>query len=305
MEDIIIIGAGTAGLTAAIYGQRAGLSCRIFEKYAPGGQIVNSPSIENYPGMYGVSGYDYSMALFDQAQKLGAAVEFAEVTGIDFSGEIKKVSTTAGDFEAKAVIIANGAARRKIGCKGEDEFEGRGVSYCATCDGAFFRGKTVAVVGGGESAFEETEYLAEICDKVYLIHRRDVFSAAKTAVDSVLKKKNVTVLTNSVIEEIKGVNAVSSVVLKNRANQSTAEIHLSAVFVAIGLSPDNGMYKDVLKLDESGYFDADENCGTDIAGVFAAGDTRKKHLRQLVTAASDGAAAATAAANYIRKNFGK
>ena len=305
MEDIIIIGAGTAGLTAAIYGQRAGLSCRIFEKYAPGGQIVNSPSIENYPGMYGVSGYDYSMALFDQAQKLGAAVEFAEVTGIDFSGEIKKVSTTAGDFEAKAVIIANGAARRKIGCKGEDEFEGRGVSYCATCDGAFFRGKTVAVVGGGESAFEETEYLAEICDKVYLIHRRDVFSAAKTAVDSVLKKKNVTVLTNSVIEEIKCVNAVSSVVLKNRANQSTAEIPLSAVFVAIGLSPDNGMYKDVLKLDESGYFDADENCGTNIAGVFAAGDTRKKHLRQLVTAASDGAAAATEAANYIRKNFGK
>ena len=305
MEDIIIIGAGTAGLTAAIYGQRAGLSCRIFEKYAPGGQIVNSPSIENYPGMYGVSGYDYSMALFDQAQKLGAAVEFAEVTGIDFSGEIKKVSTTAGDFEAKAVIIANGAARRKIGCKGEDEFEGRGVSYCATCDGAFFRGKTVAVVGGGESAFEETEYLSEICDKVYLIHRRDIFSAAKTAVDSVLKKKNVTVLTNSVIEEIKGGNAVSSVVLKNRANQSTAEIPLSAVFVAIGLSPDNGMYKDVLKLDESGYFDADENCGTNIAGVFAAGDTRKKHLRQLVTAASDGAAAATEAANYIRKNFGK
>lgn len=305
MEDIIIIGAGTAGLTAAIYGQRAGLSCRIFEKYAPGGQIVNSPSIENYPGMYGVSGYDYSMALFDQAQKLGAAVEFAEVTGIDFSGEIKKVSTTAGDFEAKAVIIANGAARRKIGCKGEDEFEGRGVSYCATCDGAFFRGKTVAVVGGGESAFEETEYLAEICDKVYLIHRRDVFTAAKTAVDSVLKKKNVTVLTNSVIEEIKGEKAVSSVIIKNRANQSTATIPLSAVFVAIGLSPDNGMYKDVLKLDESGYFDADENCGTDVAGVFAAGDTRKKHLRQLVTAASDGAAAATAAANYIRKNFGK
>ena len=181
MDDIIIIGAGTAGLTAAIYGQRAGLSCRIFERYAPGGQIVNSPSIENYPGMYGVSGYDYSMALFDQAQKCGAAVEFAEVTGVDFSGENKKVTTTAGDFEAKAVIIANGAARRKIGCKGEEEFEGRGVSYCATCDGNFFRGKTVAVVGGGESAFEEAEYLAKICDKVYLIHRGDNFSAAKTA----------------------------------------------------------------------------------------------------------------------------
>ncbi len=303
MDDIIIIGAGTAGLTAAIYGQRAGLSCRIFEKYAPGGQIVNSPSIENYPGMYGVSGYDYSMALFEQAQKCGAVAEFAEVTGIDFSGKNKKVMTTAGEFEAKAVIIANGAARRKIGCKGEEEFEGRGVSYCATCDGAFFRGKTVAVVGGGESAFEEAEYLAEICDKVYLIHRRDIFTAAKTAVDSVLKKKNVTVLTNSAIEEIKGTNAVSSVVIKNRANGSTVEMPLSAVFVAIGLSPDNGLYKDVLKLDEYGYFDAEEDCKTNIEGVFVAGDTRKKHLRQLVTAASDGAAAATAAANYIRKNF--
>ena len=303
MNDIIIIGAGTAGLTAAIYGQRAGLSCKVFEKYAPGGQIVNSPSIENYPGMYGVSGYDYSMALFDQAQKLGAEIEFSEVTGIDFSGDIKKVITSSGEFEAKAVIIANGAARRKIGCKGEEEFEGRGVSYCATCDGAFFRGKTVAVVGGGESAFEETEYLSKICDKVYLIHRRDVFTAAKTAVDSVLKTKNVTVLTNSVIEEIKGENAVSFVTIKNRANGSISEIPLSAVFVAIGLIPENGIFKDVLKLDEAGYFDADENCETGIEGVFVAGDTRKKHLRQLVTAASDGAVAANAAAGYIRKKF--
>lgn len=303
MYDITIIGAGTAGLTAAIYGQRAGLSCKVFEKYAPGGQIVNSPSIENYPGMYGVSGYDYSMALLEQAQKLGTEVEFAEVTGVDFSGKTKKVITSAEDFEAKAVIIANGAARRKIGCKGEEEFEGRGVSYCATCDGAFFRGKTVAVVGGGESAFEEAEYLAEICDKVYLIHRRDVFTAAKTAVDSLLKKKNVTLLTNSVIEEIKGENAVSSAVIKNRANQSKVEVPLSAVFVAIGLVPENGLYKDVLTLDEYGYFDAAEDCKTNIEGVFAAGDTRKKQLRQLVTAASDGAAAATAAANYIRKNF--
>ena len=303
MKDVIIIGAGTAGLTAAIYGQRAGLSCTVFEKYAPGGQIVNSPSIENYPGMYGVSGYDYSMALLEQAQKCGAEIEFAEVEKVDFSGKTKKVFTASGEFEAKAVIVANGAERRKIGCKGENEFEGRGVSYCATCDGAFFRGKTVAVVGGGESAFEETEYLAKICDKVYLIHRRDVFTAAKTAVDSVLKKKNVTVLTNSVIEEIKGEDAVSSVVLKNRANGSTAEIPLSAVFVAIGLAPENKLFKGVLKIDEYGYIDAGEDCTTDLEGVFVAGDTRKKQLRQLVTAASDGAAAATAAANYIRKNF--
>ncbi len=301
MEDIIIIGGGTAGLTAAIYGQRAGFSCKIFEKYAPGGQIVNSPSIENYPGMYGVSGYDYSMALYEQAQKLGATLEFAEVTSVDFSGSLKKVCTTAGDFEAKAVIIANGAARRKIGCPGEEKFEGRGVSYCATCDGNFFRGKTVAVVGGGESAFEEAEYLAGICDKVYLIHRRDVFTAAKTAVDSLIKKENVTVITNTVIEEIKGENAVSSAVLKNRANQSTVEIPLSAIFVSIGLVPENGVFAENIKLDDRGYIDAGEDCKTAIEGVFVAGDTRKKNLRQLVTAASDGAVAANAAAEYIRK----
>lgn len=303
MTDIIIIGAGTAGLTAAIYGQRAGLSCTVFEKYSPGGQIVNSPSIENYPGMYGVSGYDYSMALLEQAQKLGATLEFSEVLSVDLSDKVKKVSTTSGEFEAKAVIIANGAEKRKIGCKGEDEFSGRGVSYCSTCDGAFFKGKTVAVVGGGESAFEDAEYLSQICDKVYLIHRRDSFTAAKSAVDSVLKKKNVTMLKNSSVEEIKGDSAVSSVVIKNRANGSTVEIPLSAVFVAIGLVPNNSIFESVLKLDSYGYIDSGENCSTDCAGVFVAGDTRTKALRQLVTAASDGAAAATAAADYIRKNF--
>lgn len=303
MKDIIIIGAGTAGLTAAIYGQRAGFSCTVFEKYSPGGQIVNSPSIENYPGMYGVSGYEYSMALLEQAQKLGASIEFAEVIGTELSGKVKKVITSSGEFEAKAVIIANGAEKRKIGCKGETEFEGRGVSYCATCDGNFFKGKTVAVVGGGESAFEEADYLSDICQKVYLIHRRDEFTAAKSAVDSVLKKKNVTVLKNSVVEEIKGASTVSSVVIKNRANGSVVELPLSAVFCAIGLIPNNNMFKGVLKLDENGYIDSDEGCFTDKDGVFTAGDTRKKVLRQLVTAASDGAAAATAAANYIRKNF--
>lgn len=301
MNDLIIIGAGTAGLTAAIYGQRAGLSCRVFEKYAPGGQIVNSPSIENYPGMYGVSGYDYSMALFEQAQKLGAEIEFAEVAGIEISGKIKKVITASGEFEAKTVIIANGAARRKLGCPGEDKFEGRGVSYCATCDGAFFRGKTVAVVGGGESAFEEAEYLSKICEKVYLIHRRDSFRAAKTAVDAILANKNVTLLTNSAIGEIKGESSVSSAVIKNIASGSEIEIPLSAVFVSIGLMPENKMFKDMIELDEYGYIRADEDCRTAVEGVFVAGDTRSKKLRQLVTAASDGAAAATEAANYIRK----
>ncbi|MGN0627822.1 MAG: NAD(P)/FAD-dependent oxidoreductase [Oscillospiraceae bacterium] len=303
MKDLLIIGAGTAGLTAAIYGQRAGLSCTVFEKYSPGGQIVNSPEVDNYPGMPGVSGYDYSMAIMEQAKKFGAELEFADVTSADLSGKTKVLHTTAGDFEAKAVIIANGAARRKLGCKGESEFEGRGVSYCATCDGAFFRGKTVAVVGGGESAFEEAEYLSGICEKVYLIHRRDSFTAAASAVESLLKKKNVTVLKNSVIKEITGEKFVTGAVIQNRGNGSEVALPLSAVFVSIGLAPDNGAFAPVLKLDEHGYIAAGEDCLTNIEGVFAAGDTRTKALRQLVTAAADGAVAAAAAFNYVKNNF--
>ncbi len=303
MKDLLIIGAGTAGLTAAIYGQRAGLSCTVFEKYSPGGQIVNSPEVDNYPGMSGISGYDYSMALFEQAKKFGAEVEFADVQSAELLGKTKKLVTSSGDFEAKAVIIANGAARRKLGCKGEDEFEGRGVSYCATCDGAFFRGKTVAVVGGGESAFEEAEYLSGICEKVYLIHRRDGFSASTAAVESLLKKKNVTVLKNSVVKEIIGDSAVTSAVIQNRGNGSEVTVPLSAVFVAVGLAPDNSAFGSEIKLDEHGYIAAGEDCLTNVEGVFAAGDTRTKTLRQLVTAAGDGAVAATAAFNYIKKNF--
>lgn len=303
MEDLIIIGAGTAGLTAAIYGQRAGLSCKVFEKYAPGGQIVNSPTVDNYPGMPGVSGYDYSMALMEQAKNFGAEIEFAEVGSIELDGKVKKLKTTAGDFEAKAVIIASGAARRKLGCKGEDEFEGMGVSYCATCDGAFFRGKTVAVVGGGESAFEEAEYLAGLCEKVYLIHRRDSFSASATAVESLVKKGNVTVIKNSVIKEIKGDDAVNAIVVENRANKSEVTLPLSAVFVAVGLVPDTAPYASLIKLDEKGYIVSGEDCLTNVEGIFAAGDIRTKPLRRLVTAASDGAVAAAAAFSYVKKNF--
>lgn len=303
MEDLIIIGAGTAGLTAAIYGQRAGLSCKVFEKYAPGGQIVNSPTVDNYPGMPGVSGYDYSMAIMEQAKNFGAEIEFAEVESMEIEGKVKKLKTTAGDFEAKAVIIASGAARRKLGCKGEEEFEGMGVSYCATCDGAFFRGKTVAVVGGGESAFEEAEYLAGLCEKVYLIHRRDSFSASETAVGSLVKKENVTVIKNSVIKEIKGEDAVTAIVVENRGNKSEVTLPLSAVFVAVGLVPDTAPFASVINLDEKGYIISGEDCLTNAEGVFAAGDIRTKPLRQLVTAASDGAVAAAAAFSYVKKNF--
>lgn len=300
MEDVLIIGAGTAGLSAAIYAERAGISCRVFEAAAPGGQIVYSPEVENYPALPRVSGADYAMALLNQAEGCGAKIEYSKVVSAEITGKTKKVVTESAEFEGKAVIIANGAERRHLGCKGEEEHIGRGVSYCATCDGAFFRGKVAAVVGGGNTAFEDAEYLAGLCEKVYIIHRRDSFRAHKVLQDSVLKNKKVTVLKNSEITEIIGKEGVSSIKIKNRGTGSETEVPVSAVFVAVGIAPDNGMFSSVLKLDEGGYIVAGEDCKTDVAGVFAAGDTRTKTLRQLVTAASDGAVAATAAFGYIK-----
>ena len=230
--DVAVIGEGPAGMTAAIYATRAGLSVVVLERMFAGGQMSETPEIDNFPGFESISGFELSDKMSRQAKNLGAEIRQCTVTDIDFSEGYNLIRTSSGEIESKTVVLALGAAHRHLDAPGEDKFQGLGVSYCATCDGNFFRGKTVAVVGGGESAFEETEYLSEICDKVYLIHRRDIFTAAKTAVDSVLKKKNVTVLTNSVIEEIKGESAVSSIVLKNRANGSTAEIPLAAVFVA-------------------------------------------------------------------------
>lgn len=300
MEDVLIVGAGTAGLSAAIYAERAGLSCRVFEAASPGGQIVFSPEVENYPALPKVSGADYAMALLSQAEGCGAKIEYSKVISAELSGKTKKVVTESSEFEGKAIIIANGAARRRLGCRGEEELIGRGVSYCATCDGAFFRGKIAAVVGGGNTAFEDAEYLAGLCEKVYLIHRRDSFRAEKVLQESVLKNKKITVLKNSEISEIIGKDSVSAIKIKNRGTGSETEVPVSAVFVAVGIAPENGMFSSVLKLDEAGYITAGEDCKTAAAGVFAAGDTRTKTLRQLVTAASDGAVAATAAFGYIK-----
>ena len=303
MQDILIIGGGTAGLTAAIYARRAGLSCTVFEGGTPGGKIVASPEVANYPAMPKVSGFDYAMALLKQVQELGAEIVYATVTGAELSGKVKLLHTAESDYEGKTVIIANGASRKRLGCKGEAEFEGRGVSYCATCDGAFFREKTVAIVGGGDTAFEDAAYLAGICSKVYLIHRGDGFTASDVLQKPVLENKKITVLTNSEISEISGENAVSAITVKSRANGSEAKLAVSAVFVAVGIAPDNAMFGSVLRLDGRGYIIAGEDCLTEAEGVFVAGDTREKELRQLVTAAADGAVAATAAFRYIKKNF--
>ena len=303
MQDVLIVGGGTAGLTAAIYARRAGLSCTVFEGGTPGGQIVTSPEVDNYPAMPKVSGFDYAMALLKQVQELDAEIIYESVISAELGGKTKRLCTANGEYEGKSVIIANGVLRRKLGCKGESEFEGKGVSYCATCDGAFFREKAVAVVGGGNTAFEDAEYLAGICSKVYIIHRSDKFRASDALKKAVLENKNVTVLTNSEVSEISGESSVTSLTVRSRANGSEAKIAVSAVFVAVGMVPDNSIFSATVKLDGQGYIIAGENCLTETEGVFVAGDTREKELRQLVTAASDGAVAAMGAFKYIKNNL--
>ena len=298
MLDLIIIGAGPAGLTSAIYAKRAGLSVKVFEELSPGGQAAVTPEIENYPGMKKISGSDFAFSLFEQATQLGAEVEFEKVETIETDGNVKIVKTSAGEYKAKAVIIANGAKRRKLSVPGEEEFSGKGVSYCATCDGAFFKEKTVAVIGGGNTALEDALYLANICEKVYLVHRRDQFRASKSLADRVNSNKKIEILYSYVPEKINGDTKVSGIILKSTKNGEETELLLSGVFVAIGLEPDNNKFENNVVL-EDGYIKAGEDCETSAQGIFAAGDTRTKSLRQIVTATADGAVAATAAIEYI------
>ena len=293
MLDLIIIGAGPAGLTSAIYACRAGLSVKVFEELSPGGQAAVTPEIENYPGMKKVSGSDFAISLFEQVTELGAEVEFERVVGIEITDEGKKVITDSKEYVAKAVIIANGAKRRKLGIPGEEEFFGKGVSYCATCDGAFFKDKDVVIVGGGNTALEDALYLAGVCRKVYLVHRRDQFRATKNLVDRVVNNEKIEILYSSVLSEIKGDSQVSAVILQNGR-----EIAVSGVFVAIGLEPDNERFSGIVEL-ENGYIKAGEDCKTSCEGIYAAGDTRTKALRQIVTATSDGAVSATAAIELL------
>lgn len=298
MVDIIIIGAGVAGLTAAIYARRANLSVIVFDKNFYGGQIIITSEIENYPGIPKISGVDFAMNVYNQAVDLGADIRFEEISSISLDEEIKKVTAGSGQFEAKTIIIANGAERRKLGCVGENRLTSRGVSSCATCDGALYRNKDVAIVGGGNTALEDALFLANNCSKVYLIHRRDTFRGEKGLVQSVLARENVEVVYNSIVQEILGEQAVSSIKVENVQNNLVREIPVKAVFVAIGLEPKNDIFSK-LSLDKHGYIIAGEDCITKIEGVFVAGDTRTKPFRQLVTAAADGATAAFQAGNYI------
>lgn len=297
MSDILIIGAGPAGLTAALYALRYGYSTTVFEALGHGGQVATTPEVENYPAIEKVTGFELAAKLYNQAVNLGATIVNEQVTGIAVSASGKKVVTTAGEYAGRAVIIANGAKRRKLGCPGEETLSGRGVSYCATCDGNFFRGREVAVVGGGNTALEDALFLANICKKVYVVHRRDKFRGLNTLIASVTANPNIEVLYNARVLSVDGGTKVESIRLE--VGGAVSVLPVGGVFVAIGTEPDNGFLSGSITLDKHGYIVSDENCTTNVDGVFVAGDSRTKQLRQIVTATADGATAAFMAANYL------
>lgn len=298
MLDSIIIGAGPAGLTAAIYALRYGLKVIVFDKGFYGGQVANTTEVANYPALPNISGMEFSTNIYQQAIDLGADIRFESIDSVSFNNKIKSVTTNNGTYEAKTVIIANGAKRRLLECEGEKEFTGKGVSYCATCDGAFFKNKDVAIVGGGNTALEDCLFLSNICNKVYLIHRRDKFSGDKLLVNSIKSKSNIQILYNCAVQKINGDKTVSSIEIKNLQNNSVQALDLSGIFIAIGYVPDNSIFKGI-EVDKVGYIISDENCKTNIEGIYVAGDSRTKILRQIITAAADGAVAAFQASNYI------
>ena len=303
--DLLIIGSGPAGLSAAVYAKRAGLETLVIEKnYMSGGQVLNTYEVDNYLGLPGINGFDMGMQFRAHADKLEVAFAEGEVTGLD-NGEIKTVHTTTGDYEARAVILAMGAEHAKLGALGEERLSGRGVSYCATCDGAFYKGKDVAVVGGGDVALEDAAFLARYCNKVYVIHRRDEFRGAKILQKQLEALENVEILYSHVVDEICGEEQVEKLKLQNKKDGTLKELPVGGVFIAVGMLPGTGWVPDWIDKDEKGYIRAGEEGVTNVPGIFVAGDVRTKHLRQIITAVSDGAGAAISAASYVGREQNK
>ena len=298
MYDIVIVGAGTAGLSAAIYALRAGKSVLLLEQLTYGGQIVNTPEIENYPGIKNISGFDFAQGLYEQATALGAELEFAQVSGID-DGEIKTVHAGGRDYECRAVILATGAKNRPLGLPKEQELTGNGVSYCATCDGAFFRGRAVAVNGGGNTALEDALFLSNYCSRVTVVHRRDAFRGEEKLVARLKEKENVDFELNATVSALLGEDELTGIELTDKISGEKKTLDVEGLFIAIGQMPDNSAFASLVKLDPAGYIIAGEDCRTGTEGIFAAGDCRTKTVRQLTTAAADGAVAALAACAYI------
>ncbi|MCQ2528346.1 MAG: FAD-dependent oxidoreductase [Saccharofermentans sp.] len=301
MVDIAIVGAGPAGMAAAIYASRAGKNVVVFEGEAYGGQIINTPEVENYPGRKNFSGFEFAQELKSQMDDMGAKLEFdfiREITGNSTDGFVLH-GEYGTEIDAKAVIIATGAKSRPLGVKGEEQLIGKGVSYCATCDGNFYKGKITAVIGGGNTALEDAIYLSNVCSKVYLIHRRDELRGERRLQEKLASLDNVESVLSYTVDELIYENRLNGVRLKSTKGESDITLAVDGLFVAVGQIPSSSVVSGVIDLDDSGYIIATENCHTNVEGIFVAGDVRTKKVRQLVTATSDGATAALVACDFL------
>ena len=298
--DTAIIGGGPAGYSAALYAARAGLTAIVLEKFSPGGQMCETEIIDNYPGFHdGIDGFTLGFNMQQGAIRFGAETKTTEVLEVDLKSQIKTIKTDSGEIKAKTVIIATGARHKHLGIEKEDELRGRGVSYCGTCDGMLFRGKTVAVVGGGNSAAADAMYLSRVCEKVYLIHRRDTLRATKVYHDPLKTAENIVFKWNSEVKELLSDQKLTGVKIRNKLTGEEETLSCDGIFITIGRTPETELFRGQIDLDEAGFIVADETTKTNIPGVYAAGDVRTKPLRQVVTAAADGATAATTAEEYL------
>ncbi len=301
MYDAIIIGAGPAGLTAAIYARRAEKKVLVLEAKSYGGQIINTLDIENYPAEEHISGFDFATKLYNQAKNLGAEIVFEKAVEIKDFKSYKEVITPRNTYQTKTIILATGSENRKLNIEKEEELIGKGISYCATCDGAFYKKKRVAVVGGGNTALEDALYLSNLVDTVYLIHRRDSFRGEEATLNQLKEKENVQMILNSNVVALNATDRLKSIEVEDlEGNKQTIEV--DGLFVAVGRIPENENFRQIIQLDSAGYIEAGEDCHTNVEGIYAAGDNRVKEVRQLVTAASDGAIAATEAIKYINNH---
>ncbi len=297
--DLLILGAGPAGLTAAIYGRRADLSVLVLEQMTPGGEITSSDHLDNYPGFpEGISGVDFGLSLEKQALRFGAEIVFASIEKADVLGDIKKISTSGGDFYGRTVVVATGTVPNLLGVPGEELLRGRGISFCATCDGPFFHDGKVAVIGGGDAAVKEALYLTRFVDQIYLIHRRDKLRAVSFLQDQILRHPKVQVLWDTIVKSFDGDQQLEKITIENLKDSTTSELPVDGAFLYVGRIP-NTSFLNGLETDKQGYIITNEETETSVPGVFAAGDVRRKFLRQVITAASDGAVAAMMAVDFL------
>jgi len=297
--DVVIIGSGPGGMTAALYTSRANLKTLILEKGVPGGELLNTSDVENYPGFPTISGPELADSMYKGAMQFGAEYAYGQVSKIELDGDVKVITAGKKTYYAYAVVIATGSYHRKLEVPGEEEYAGRGVSYCAVCDGAFFRNKEVIVIGGGDSAIEEALYLSNLVSKVTVIHRRDELRAQKILQDRAFAKENIHFIWDSVPLEIRGERKVSSVEIRNVKTGEESSVSADGIFIYVGMLPQTDDFKELGITNEAGYIPTNERLATQVAGIFAAGDVREKEIRQVITAASDGAIAAQSAYNYV------